>query len=155
MHPEPATVKSPFEQSIQSTHDLAIALHLQETGLARIADAAPSSYSAFQQPKRSGGFREIRAPAKPLRDVQRCVYHALGSRVRYPRWMMGGVPKRSAAMHAKAHVGRQMVATLDVEAFFPSVRPHQVSCVLQLFGITGGALDLLVRLTTLDDQLPQ
>jgi RNA-directed DNA polymerase len=155
MRPEPPTIKNPFEQLIRSQFALGTLLGLNERDLITLVDLAPSSYELFRQPKKSGGFREIRAPGKNLRAVQRRIYRTLETRVRYPRWMMGGVPTRSIFTHAKPHIGRQMVATLDMKSFFPSVKLAQVRSVLEQFAITESALDSVVQLTTLDDQLPQ
>jgi hypothetical protein len=143
------------ECKIRSFSDLARAIGIEDGVLAEMTELAPTLYTIFRQPKKSGGFREIRPPKKPLRIVQKLIYRTLEGRVRYPRWMMGGVPKRSIFMHAKNHVARQMVATLDVKSFFPSVRTKQVRSVLERFGISNSALDAAVRLTTLEDQLPQ
>jgi hypothetical protein len=135
--------------------DLARAIDADESALAEMVESAPTSYTIFHLPKKSGGFREIRPPKKPLRTVQKRIYRMLEAQVRYPRWMVGGVPKRSIFMHAGRHVGQRMVATLDVKSFFPSVRSDQVRSVVEQFGISNFALDAVVRLTTLENQLPQ
>jgi RNA-directed DNA polymerase len=155
MRAAPPTIRNPFERVISTQGELVALLGLEESAFKSLVEVAPSSYSVFQQPKKSGGYREIRPPRKPLRVVQRRIYRLLERRIHYPRWMMGGVPGRSIIKHAEPHVGRWMVATLDVKSFFPSVRATQVRAVLERFAIKESALDALVRLTTLDDQLPQ
>ncbi len=155
MRTERPTIKAPFEQTIYGTHELAKVLCVEEGELIAAAERAPYSYSSFWLPKKTGGFRPIRPPGKHLRFIQRRILRALEPRVRYPRWMMGGVPRRSILKHALPHVGQTMVATLDLESFFPSVKAMQVSFVFERFAIGGPALEALVRLTTLDDQLPQ
>jgi RNA-directed DNA polymerase len=155
MRPAPPTIVMPTEWKIRSLCELAHALDCEEGALVAMTDLAPSLYSVFRQPKKSGGFREIRPPKKSLRLVQKRIYRMLEGRVRYPRWMMGGVPRRSIFMHAELHVRRQMVATLDVKSFFPSVRTDQVRSIVERFGISDFARDAVVRLTTLENQLPQ
>src|SRR3954447_17910951 len=115
MRTEPPTIRTPFRRTISTTPDLAAMLELDEGELIDIAAQAASLYSTFRQPKKSGGFRVIRPPSKRLRVVQTRVLRVLEPRVRYPRWMMGGVPRRSILRHAQPHVGRMMVATLDLE----------------------------------------
>lgn len=155
MHPEPATVRNPFDSPIKTRHELAIALGVDVEWMNSLIAAAHSSYCTFSRPKKTGGTRQITAPAKPLRTLQRRLYQTLSSRVRYPRWMMGGVPKRSVVTHATPHMGRQMVVTLDVESFFPSVIADHVASVLRRFAIEGPALEAVVELTTLNNRLPQ
>jgi RNA-directed DNA polymerase len=155
MRPSPPTIVTTAKCKLTSLSDLALAIGLEERALAEMVVSAPTLYTIFRQPKKSGGFREIRPPKKPLRVVQKRIYRMLEGQVRYPRWMMGGVPKRSIFLHAERHVGQQMVATLDVKSFFPSVRSDQVRSIFERFGISNSALDAAVRLTTLEDQLPQ
>ena len=69
--------------------------------------------------------------------------------------MIGGVPKRSVFSHARPHIGRQMVGTLDIHRFFPSINALHVRSVFERFAVTGPALDALVRLTTIHNELPQ
>jgi RNA-directed DNA polymerase len=155
MRPEPPTVTSKHEYRISTVAKLATTLGLDEAELVKHIELAPTSYSYFKQPKKSGGFREIRPPSKPLRAIQRSIYRLLECRVRYPRWMTGGVPSRSIFFHARRHVGRQMVATFDIKSFFPSVNGKHVQSVLERFAVTDAALEASIRLTTLDDKLPQ
>ncbi len=155
MRSEPKTIARPFGQELRTLPELASLLRLEEEHLASAVDEAPYSYSTFKQPKKSGGFREIRPPRKALRVIQRLIYRKLAGQVRYPRWMMGGVPLRSIFTHAKCHVGKEMVATFDVHSFFPSVTPAQVRSLLARFNIVAQALDAVIRLTTLEGQLPQ
>lgn len=68
---------------------------------------------------------------------------------------MGGVPKRSIFLHAKPHIGRKVVATFDVRAFYPSTKPAMVRSVLERIGIGDEAADAVLRLVTKDDELPQ
>lgn len=155
MRHEPPTIQTPFAPPVRSLADLAGLLDLSVDELTRMVAAAPTLYTSFDQPKKSGGVRTIRPPRKALRAVQRRLYRTLQDRVRYPRWMMGGVPGRSIFTHARPHVGCAMVATLDVKSFFPSVTELHVRGVVEQFGIASDATDAVVRLTTLENQLPQ
>lgn len=128
---------------------------MEQSDLQRFVDQATSLYTPFDIPKKNGGFRTIRPPCRSLRAVQKALYRQLEGRTRYPRWVHGCVPRRSIFTHASPHVGRFMVATLDVEKFFPSVRSDFVRRVFSRFNFRDEALVAAVRLTTLDDQLPQ
>lgn len=155
MRPEPPTIKVPFESPIVNLTEFATILGLDRQFFARIVDSAPTMYSRFLQPKKSGGYREISPPQKALRVVQRSIYNNLNQWVRYPRWMTGGVPKRSIFTHAKPHIGKQVVGTFDIMAFFPSVTEAHIRSVFERFCFSGEALDAAVRVTTLENRLPQ
>ncbi len=155
MPQSPPTIRRPFELFVSTTDQLASLLDCEPAELVRLIRDAPDLYTMFQVPKSSGGFREIRPPSRRLRDAQRRLLSLLSGRVRYPRWMMGGVPGRSIFDHARPHVGMQAVATFDVQKFYPSTTAAMVRTVLELLGVHDAAADAVVRLVTKDNQLPQ
>lgn len=155
MQQEPPTVRRPFKPLVSTVEQLAALLNTPVGPLRRLAEDAPMLYTSFPVPKKNGKPRIIRPPAPRLRDVQRCLLDALQSCIRYPRWMMGGVPKRSIFDHAAPHVGRKMVATFDVKAFYPSTNSTMVLAVLDRLGLRDEAANAVLRLVTKDDELPQ
>lgn len=155
MRQEPPTIRRPLEPRVVTVQQLAALVKLPVNKLERLVLDAPSLYTSFEVPKPNGKTRTIRPPARPLRDLQRTLLDALQACIRYPRWMMGGVPKRSIFDHAKPHVGRKMVATFDVKAFYPSTKPAMVRAVLERLGFGDAAADAVLRLVTKDDELPQ
>lgn len=155
MRQEPPTIRRPLEPRVVTVQQLAALVKLSVNKLERLALDAPSLYSSFEVPKPNGKTRTIRPPKRELRDLQRTLLDVLQECIRYPRWMMGGVPKRSIFDHAKPHVGRKMVATFDVKAFYPSTKPAMVRRVLERLGFGGEAADAVLQLVTKDDELPQ
>lgn len=112
-------------------------------------------YTSFSVPKPNGELRTIRPPTKLLRKLQRVLLERLYERVEIPFYLHGGIPRRSILTHARAHVGRAMVATLDVRKFFPSTSANHVRPVLECLGFRDGAVQDVLGLTLLDNQLPQ
>lgn len=155
MRQEPLTIRHPLEPHVVTIQQLASLLDLPVNKLERLVLDAPLLYTSFQVDKGNGKTRTIRPPARPLRELQRTLLDVLQACIRYPRWMMGGVPKRSIFNHAKPHVGRKMVATFDVKAFYPSTKPAMVRPVLERLGFGDAAADAVLRLVTKDDELPQ
>lgn len=155
MRQEPPTIRRPLDPRVVTVQQLAALLDLPVNKLEHLVLVAPSLYSSFEVPKPNGKTRTIRPPARPLRDLQRTLLDVLQECIRYPRWMMGGVPNRSIFNHAEPHVGRKMVATFDVRAFYPSTKAARVRTVLERLGIWDAAADAVLRLVTKDDELPQ
>ncbi len=155
MRQEPETFRRPLEPRVVTIQQLAALLKLPVNKLERLVVDAPSLYTSFDVPKPNGTKRTIRPPKPVLREVQRTLLDILQGCIRYPRWMMGSVPKRSIFEHAKPHVGRKMVATFDVKAFYPSTTPAMVRPVLERFGLGDAAAEAVLQLVTKDDQLPQ
>lgn len=155
MRQEPPTIRRPLEPRVVTIKQLAALLDLPVNKLERLVLDAPSLYSRFEVPKPNGKMRLIEPPARPLRDLQRTILDLLQECVRYPRWMMGGVPGRSIFDHAKPHVGRKMVATFDVKDFYPSTTPMMILPVLERLGFRHAAADAVLCLVTKDEKLPQ
>lgn len=155
MRQEPPTIRRPLEPRVVTIEQLTALVKLPVNKLERLLLNAPSLYSRFEVPKPNGTKRLIEPPSRPLRDLQRALLDVLQRCVRYPRWMMGGVPKRSIFDHAAPHVGRKMVATFDVKAFYPSTKPAMVRPVLERLGLGDAAAEAVLRLVTKGDKLPQ
>jgi RNA-directed DNA polymerase len=155
MRPEPPTIARPLCPSVSTLAELATLLICKPDILDRVIRDAPRLYTSFEIPKPNGSKRTIRPPKKVLRDLQRTILDTLQAGIRYPRWMTGGVPRRSIFDHAKPHVGQHMVATFDVHAFFPSTNAKLVRKVLAALGFRDAALDGALRLVIKDDELPQ
>ena len=113
------------------------------------------SYRRFEQPKKSGGVRVIHAPQSLMRHCQRALLEVFYGSVRFPPWMTGSLPGRSSIDHARVHVGQDVVATVDIADFFPSVSGDLVRRWLDRMGAQPDAIDLVLRLVTLHGALPQ
>ena len=80
MKSEPPTIKTPFHPPIKSVSDVAALLKYNASFVDSLVEQAPLLYSFFRQPKKAGGFREIRPPKINLRIFQRLLYQALDER---------------------------------------------------------------------------
>ena len=112
-------------------------------------------YGCLRLPKKSGGSREIHPPRAALKRVQRRILAEIDRRFRPSPFAHGGVAGRSIVSHAAPHMGRRMVATLDLRDFFPSVPLAAVRELLEVAGFEDGALEDLIFLVTREAKLPQ
>jgi hypothetical protein len=112
------------------------------------------AYRTYAIPKKGGGSRTIHAPDRGTRDLQRAILRrVLGRGTPHPA-VYGFVRGRSAVDHARLHAGAAVVLRLDIEDFFGSTT---ATAVQRLFAPVwdAEALEILIRLTTLDGSLPQ
>jgi RNA-directed DNA polymerase len=79
-------------------------------------------YTRFEI-QRYGGAppREILAPVKPLKDVQRALATKLLEWYDPPVGVHGFVRARSAVSNARTHQRQEWVLRIDIEDFFPSI----------------------------------
>lgn len=135
--------------------ELSKMLRAQASFIKSVVANPASFYSEFSIPKANGESRPIRPPRRQLRDLQRRLLLEMYRRVRVRSCLHGGICGRSAVTHARAHVGRWMVATLDIRKFFPSTTPELVAPVLAALGFMDEAAADILALVMLDGQLPQ
>lgn len=88
--------------------------------LKHIARKCP--YHSFRIPKKKKGkYRNIDAPAKGLKNVQRALNLVFQQIYTPHAAAMGFVPNRSVVDNAQAHLGQRFVYNIDLKDFFPSI----------------------------------
>jgi len=99
-------------------------------------DAAdePPHYAAFAIPKRSGGYRVLYAPKPRLKAAQRWIQREILARAQPSAAAHGFTPGRSILTNASQHAGKDIVITLDLEHFFPSITYRRVRGIFQSLG---------------------
>ena len=114
-------------------------------------------YRRYKLPKQSGGTRVISAPHPVVKKIQRAVLDRLIQPLGAHEAAYGFVPGRSIRHNAQLHVGRSIVANIDIRNCFPSVRWSLVLGALKRdLGerLTPAAISLLVDICTAEGALP-
>jgi len=112
-------------------------------------------YTVRSEPKPNGGERTFHIPRGRLRHVQDKIKDRILSAATFPKYLHGGIKKKSALTNVREHIRKEAVLALDIKSFFPSVRPERVMKVFEKLGYSGQAARVLTRLTTYEHQLPQ
>lgn len=138
-----------------ATSELAIILGLSRKQLEYLLSNASVLYRTRREPKTSGGYRIIQAPHSSLKRAQRRLLTWL---YRVSRWhyaASAGYRGASILRHARPHVGRRCVLTMDIKAFFDSVNYGQVRAALERNGVRPDLAVAITKLTTRKRALPQ
>lgn len=86
-----------------------------------------------REPKPSGGFRKITKPNKSLSKWLKYANKELYAiRPNWPSFMHGGLKKHSYVTHARPHVNKPCVITIDVRKCFDSITTQQVAGCLEV-----------------------
>ena len=117
--------------------------------------AVTPSYQTFTIPKRKGGQRKILAPAPPLKALQKKILRRLLSRLRVHPAVRGFERGQSIVTHARGHARKAVVLHMDIKDFFPSTAAWRVHDYFRRIGWNKDAAELLTRLTTYENGLPQ
>lgn len=113
------------------------------------------AYRTFNLPKKSGGFREINAPSKKLKYVQRWILDNILFGLNAGKHAHGFVPGKSIVTNASIHVGQSLILGIDIKDFFPNINFTSVYDVFKSTGYTQKVAFLLADLCTYQNALPQ
>ena len=84
------------------------------------------AYTTFSIPRRYGRQRNIEAPVRTLKYIQRILHESL-TRVYGPHPAVHGfVPHRSVATNAQVHVGQRYILNIDLADYFPSITRKRI-----------------------------
>jgi retron-type reverse transcriptase len=90
------------------------------------SDKDDGPYRRFTLPKRGGGTREICAPKKQLRWVQRQLLDKVLAPVAVHDAAHGFIPGRSTVTNAAPHLGAELLLKFDLTDFFPTIHFYRV-----------------------------
>jgi RNA-directed DNA polymerase len=130
-------------------------LEISSGKLFHLASRPDEYYRNATIAKKDGTPRQLRVPMGPLKLAQLQIKERILDQVPIPAWVHGGVRRKSPKTNAAIHVGKPLLYTIDIEAFFPSVTPLQITTVFRQLGFGEQPSRMLARLTTTQWQLPQ
>lgn len=94
-----------------------------------------TSYRTIRLKKPDGSFRVISAPSASLDSFQRKILATLGPLIAPVEASHGFVEGRSILTNARPHIGRLVVARIDLASFFHSIGSRRVEGILVGLGI--------------------
>jgi RNA-directed DNA polymerase len=112
-------------------------------------------YRQFVVRKRSGGQREINEPLPSLKQIQRWILDRILYAEPVSKYAKGFVPKRSIKENARFHRKQPYLLSLDIKDFFPSIKRPRVFGIFRAFGYSQEVANILARLCTREECLPQ
>lgn len=115
---------------------------------------SPSSYRQRNINSR-GKRRPISRPRRKLDFIQRRIKDRILSRIAVSDSAHGWTKGRSHITHSSQHVGKDVLVTLDIKDFFPSIHFSRVYRLFVSLGCSPDVARLLTQLTTCDYRLPQ
>jgi retron-type reverse transcriptase len=107
-----------------------------------------SHYKRFEITKKSGGKRVISAPMPRLKYAQYWLLDAVLSKLPLHPAAHGFVPGRSILTNARPHVGRDVVANMDLRDFFPTLDDRRVKGLFESLGYGEDVAQVLALIAT-------
>lgn len=115
-----------------------------------------SLYRTFAIPKKAGGYRQIEAPCKRLKEIQRWIKDEIVDKYVVSEYATGFRKNISIVDNVKKHVGKELVINMDLKDFFPSVTYADILLMFMYIGYRKNVAHLLTKLcTNAKNVLPQ
>lgn len=112
-------------------------------------------YRDFEITKKNGKKRPISEPLPSLKEIQIWILKNILEKVPVNSFAKAYKPKTSLIENLKFHKNQSKVFTLDLENFFPSIKIELVEKIFLELGYSKMVSNLLAKLCTRDDALPQ
>lgn len=145
--------------AINSLRSLSAVLGLPVNKLTFLLYAVPKErrYREFSIEKRNGNQRVIRAPIKPIKDLQRSLADLLSGIYKPRNCVYGYVYGRGIRENADLHKNQRWILKIDLKDFFPSINFGRVRGVFLKppFNFPPSIATVLAQLTTHENELPQ
>ena len=112
-------------------------------------------YRVYTVSKKGGGKRQIEAPRRYLKLIQRWIYLHVLSKRQLPSMVTGFVHGKNIFSNAEPHKPLKNLMVIDIKDFFPSVSEKEIVRIFKSFGFPIKVATLLARLCTFESRLPQ
>ena len=138
-----------------NTKELALGIGVSARLLTSIAKTPEKHYRKFQIPKADGSHRNIASPRLFLKILQYWIKDYILFRLPIHQSCYSFLPGVSIIDNATPHIGKNFVATIDIENFFGSITQQGVQSLIVRAGYTAALARIISKLATLDNTLPQ
>ena len=140
---------------IYNTSHLSALVGYKKDYLKRAAIYAPSFYRDFQIKKKNGKLRNISEPLPSLKEIQIWILENILSNVVVSPFAKAYRKKVGIIENLRFHKNQAKVYSLDLRDFFPSIKTHSVEVIFKSLGYSALISNLLAKLCTRDNSLPQ
>lgn len=140
---------------IYNTANLAALVGYRTTYLKRAAKYTSYFYRKFSIRKKNGKTRELAEPLPSLKEIQDWILENILSSVKVSKYAKAYIKNKSLIDNVRYHKGRKAILTLDILNFFGSIKLHHVENIFSDLGYSSNISNLLAKLCTCDDSLPQ
>lgn len=140
---------------IYSTKHLAQLVGYKKNYLKRAIKHPHFFYRTYTINKKNGGHRIISEPLPSLKEIQQWILNKVLYKKQVSRYAKAYIPKQTLKDHLKYHRRQKIVFSLDIENFFSSISFDKIEAIFCEFGYSDPLANLMAKICTLDNQLPQ
>ncbi len=140
---------------IYNTTHLSALVGYNKLYLKRASRFTGSFYRDFQIRKKNGSLRLISEPLPSLKEIQLWILENILSNITLSPFAKAYRKKIGLIENLKFHKNQSKVFSIDLENFFPSITTNSVESIFRSLGYSELVSNLLAKLCTKDNSLPQ
>lgn len=116
-----------------------------------------TNYKTFSLTKKSGGYRKIACPTRPLKDLQQKLTHILQLIYKPKLAVHGFTLKKNIVTNAECHTNKRIILNIDLKDFFPSINFGRVRglFISKPYSLPPEVASVIAQICCYDNQLPQ
>ncbi|MHC1717646.1 MAG: retron St85 family RNA-directed DNA polymerase [Acidaminococcaceae bacterium] len=128
---------------------------IEHNYICSMAYAQEHFYRHFCIKKTSGKIRNINEPLPDLKKVQKWILNEILYKIPISNYAKAFVPEKSIKENARFHRKQNVLLTIDIKDFFPSIKIYEVYEVFKKAGYSTDLSSFMANLCCLDGELPQ
>ena len=140
---------------ITTIDDFSEITHISKYTIFQLSFHSDKYYKTYSIPKKSGELRTISQPSKKLKGLQSWILVNILNELKVSSSCKGFEKGSSTADNAKPHKGANIILTLDLKDFFPTVKRNQVYSIFKAVGYNKTISTILTNICTFEGALPQ
>jgi RNA-directed DNA polymerase len=140
---------------ISSPKHFSLLVGIEHEYVCKMAYSQSFFYRSFKINKSNGKKREIKEPLPDLKYVQKWILNNILNKVEVSEYAKAFVKNRTLKHNAKFHRKQNVVVTLDIKDFFPSITVYDIADIFKSLGYFENVALFLANLCCYKKQLPQ
>lgn len=140
---------------IYNTSHLSSLVGYNKTYIKKAVFYTKSFYNDYEIKKKNGKTRVISEPLPSLKEIQTWILQNILQQLKVSPYAKAYKRKVSIVENLKFHPNHPKVFTLDLKDFFPSIKMNSVEQIFKSIGYSNLISNLLAKLCTKDNCLPQ
>lgn len=140
---------------MQDLNEFSNEIKISEAGIKKYLAFSEHYYFTYGIPKKTGGERLIAQPNRELKAIQGWILRNILDKLSTSDASKGFELGSSIYNNAFPHMGSNVILSLDIENFFPSIPARKVYGVFHSLGYSSRISSALTSLCTFDGGLPQ
>lgn len=136
--------------------EISFTLGINKEHLLHLFTIPEKFYFTYSKKKANGTRRIINAPSPEIKAIQAYILRTYLENISISQYAHGFKIGKGIRSNAQMHMTKKYILSIDIKEFFPSISSFMIKGVFKsLPGIDGESAELLTKICTFEEKLPQ